>query len=169
MQFLKNIFLIIIFILLSNISVLANDKLAFIDINYLIENSNMGKKISKSLNKINNDNKKKINLKKEMLINQENEIKKVQNILSQEELKIKVSTLREKIKVFNDEKKSISKDFNDTEKVKLSDFFEKINPLISDYMNKESISILVEKKNVFIGKSSHDITNEILEIINSKF
>ena len=35
-------------------------------------------------------------------------------------------------------------------------------------MNENSIDILMEKKNIFIGKSTHDITNEILEIINKK-
>ena len=36
-------------------------------------------------------------------------------------------------------------------------------------MEKKSIDIIIEKKNIFIGKNTHDITNEILEIINSKF
>ena len=36
-------------------------------------------------------------------------------------------------------------------------------------MNKESIIIIVEKKNIFIGKSTHDITMEMLKIINKKF
>ena len=36
-------------------------------------------------------------------------------------------------------------------------------------MDKETIAIIVEKKNIFIGKTSNDITNIMLEIINSKF
>ena len=36
-------------------------------------------------------------------------------------------------------------------------------------MNNESISIILEKKNIFIGKSNHDITIQVLEIINKKF
>jgi len=52
---------------------------------------------------------------------------------------------------------------------KFKDFFDAINPLISDYMEKKSINIIIEKKNIFIGKNTHDITNEILEIINLKF
>ena len=33
-------------------------------------------------------------------------------------------------------------------------------------MNQKSITILMEKKNIFIGKSEYDITNNILELIN---
>ena len=36
-------------------------------------------------------------------------------------------------------------------------------------MEKKSINMIIEKKNIFIGRNTNDITNEILEIINSKF
>ena len=48
-------------------------------------------------------------------------------------------------------------------------FFEKINPLIQAYMDNNSIKLLIEKKNIFIGRSSDDITGDILEIINNEF
>ena len=51
----------------------------------------------------------------------------------------------------------------------LKKFFEKINPVLQDYMNQESISLLLEKKNIFIGKAKTDITNDVLLIINTKF
>jgi Skp family chaperone for outer membrane proteins len=35
-------------------------------------------------------------------------------------------------------------------------------------MDKNSISILIEKKNIFIAKSNYDITKNILEIINNE-
>jgi Skp family chaperone for outer membrane proteins len=37
-----------------------------------------------------------------------------------------------------------------------------------EYMEKNSIDLLIEKKNIFIGKSNIDITDELLLIINSK-
>ena len=169
MKSFKNLIFIFFFFLLYNGNVLANDKIAFIDINYLIEKSNFGKDISKSINEFNDTNKEKIQSNEKKLIEQENKIKKVQNIITQEELKIKVLKLREDIKIFNKEKKDISIEFNNKKNAKLKEFFDKINPVISDYMNKESITIIIEKKNIFIGLTTHDITNDILKIINSKF
>jgi outer membrane protein len=169
MQVIKNIIFVTFFFISSHINVLANDKVAFIDINYLVENSYLGKKITEGLNTTNTNNVKKINSQEKKLIDQENEIKKVQNILSEEELKIKVTALRKNIKTFNQKKKDISKEFNDIRNAKLKEFFDKINPLFLEYMNKESIIIIVEKKNIFIGKSTHDITMEMLKIINKKF
>jgi len=168
MRFLKKITPIIFLFILSS-KTFADNRVVFIDINFLIENSNYGKKISQDLSKIYNNDIKKINLIEKKLIDQENEIKKIQNIVSKEELNSKVTKLRKDINIFDEEKKNILKKFNDMKNTKFKDFFDAINPLISDYMEKKSINIIIEKKNIFIGKNTHDITNEILEIINSKF
>ena len=48
----------------------------------------------------------------------------------------------------------------------LINFFKLINPLIEDYMKINSIDILVDKKNIFIGMSKYDITDDIIIIIN---
>ena len=168
MKILKNITIIIFFLFFSG-KTFADNTVVFVDINFLIENSNFGKKISQDLNKIYNNNIKKINLIEKKLIDQENEIKKVQNIISKEELNNKITKLRKDLNILDEEKKNTSKKFNDMKNTKFKDFFDAINPLISDYMEKKSINIIIEKKNIFIGKNTHDITNEILEIINSKF
>ena len=168
MRILKSITTIFFFLFITG-KTFADNTVVFIDIDFLIENSNFGKKISQDLNKIYNNDKKKINSIEKKLVEQENEIKKVQNIISKEELNVKILKLREDIKIFDTEKKNTAKKFNDAKSIKVKNFFDKINPLISDYMEKKSIDIIIEKKNIFIGKNTHDITNEILEIINSKF
>ena len=43
-----------------------------------------------------------------------------------------------------------------------------ISPIINEYMEKNSIGILIEKKNIFIAKSNYDITENVLEIINKQ-
>ena len=47
-------------------------------------------------------------------------------------------------------------------------FFEKINPFLLSYMSENSIDLLIEKKNIFIGKSKIDITKDILKIIDEE-
>tara|TARA_B100000767_G_scaffold242257_1_gene239222 strand:- start:238 stop:747 length:510 start_codon:yes stop_codon:yes gene_type:complete len=168
MRTLRNITTIFFLLFLTG-KTFADNKVVFIDINFLIESSSFGKKISQDLNKIYNNDIKKIDSIEKKLIEQENEIKKVQNIISKKELNDKISKLRKDINTFDVEKKNTAKKFSEIKSTKFKDFFNKINPLISDYMEKKSINIIIEKKNIFIGKNSHDITNEILEIINSKF
>ena len=168
MRTLRNIATIFFCLFLTG-KTFADNKVVFIDIDFLIESSSFGKKISLDLNKIYNNDLKKINSIEKKLIEQDNEIKKIQNIISKKELNDKISKLRKDIKTFDVEKKNTAKKFSEIKSTKFKDFFNKINPLISDYMEKKSINMIIEKKNIFIGKNTHDITNEILEIINSKF
>tara|TARA_B100000795_G_scaffold160466_1_gene120638 strand:- start:323 stop:832 length:510 start_codon:yes stop_codon:yes gene_type:complete len=168
MRTLRNITAIFFFLFLTG-KTFADNKVVFIDIDFLIESSSFGKKISKDLNKIYNNDLKKIKSIEKKLIEQENEIKKVQNIISKKELDDKILKLRKDISILDVEKKNTAKKFSEIKSTKFKDFFNKINPLISDYMEKKSINMIIEKKYIFIGKNTHDITNEILEIINSKF
>ena len=61
------------------------------------------------------------------------------------------------------------KSLDEIKKEKLSDFFKKINPIIQNYMDANSVDILLERKNVFIGKNKSDITDIIIKEIDNKF
>ena len=43
-----------------------------------------------------------------------------------------------------------------------------LNPILSDYSSKNSISLIIQKKNIVIGKTELDITSQILKILNTK-
>ena len=42
----------------------------------------------------------------------------------------------------------------------------KLTPILEDYAKKNSIRIIVQKKNIVMGKKEDDITNDILKLIN---
>ena len=161
-------FSIIFFIFLFKTNIFASEKINFVDIDYLFENSNLGKAIALNIKKIHDQNLNNLNIKEKELINEENEIKKTKNIVSDEEFNKRVSQLREKVNIFNKEKESIIKNFSKEKNKELKNFFDKINPILQNYMETNSISVLLEKKNIFLGKSSHDITLDVLSIINKE-
>ena len=41
----------------------------------------------------------------------------------------------------------------------------KLTPILEEYSKKNSIRIIVQKKNIVMGKKEDDITNDILELI----
>ena len=43
-----------------------------------------------------------------------------------------------------------------------------VNDILAEYSNKNQISLIMEKKNVVIGKTELDITKNILTLLNSK-
>ena len=165
-MFFKKFF--IIFIILLNVESQANTNIAFVNIDYLFENSTIGKSIKNKLKDINQQKSKILKDKEKNLVEQENEIKKIQNIITKDELNKKIEILKKNIKEFNTEKKVFLNRFDEMQNDELQIFFSKINPIMLEYMDTNSIDLLIEKKNIFIGKSNIDITEELLLIINSK-
>jgi len=43
-----------------------------------------------------------------------------------------------------------------------------INPIIINYVKENSISVVLNKKNILIGQASYDITNDLLDLVNIK-
>ena len=43
-----------------------------------------------------------------------------------------------------------------------------LNLILSEYSAKNSISLIIDKKNIIIGKSELDVTNQIMELLNKK-
>ena len=48
-------------------------------------------------------------------------------------------------------------------------FFENIKPVVQNYMNENSIDMIVNSKNIFMGNNKSDITTDLIEKINIKF
>ena len=158
--------IIFFFLIISTAFANSNDKVSFIDIDFILKNSNLGKSI---LNEIENLNKKNI----DELRNKEKELKKIEaeikskkKILSEEEFNKEVNLLKERIKKYRIYKDNLVKDFKQNEKEKINLFFKEVNPIIQKFMDKNSIDILLDRKNVFIGKKNSDITNQIIQELN---
>ena len=43
-----------------------------------------------------------------------------------------------------------------------------LNPIITNYVDRNSISLVMPKKNIIVGKKNLDITDEIVKLLNDK-
>ncbi len=165
---LKFFFLILFsFFLLNNLAY-SNEKILYIDMEYVIKNSNIGKSIFAKISKQNNKNLETLKKKEEELKKIEESIKKKQNIISEEEFKKEVNEFRIKVQNFRAEKDEMVKYIKDLQKKEINDLYLKINPVIQDYMENNNIEIILDVKNIIIGKSSSNITDDIINDINNK-
>ena len=161
------IYFFLFFFKLNSIS--ASENIAFLDLDYVLNNSNLGKKIYMDLDIINKQNLSELKSKEKNIKDKRDLINKTKNISSKEKLENDIAKFNQEVENFNKEKDKIIKNFQELKNTKLDDFLKNITPIIQDYMAENSIDILLEKKNIFIGKDSKDITNEIIKIINGKF
>ncbi len=142
------------------------DKIALIDLDLVLKNSNLGQSILKEIEKLNKKNISELKIRESELKQTDEEIKKKQNIISNDEFQKELDILKKKVNEYRKLKDQMVKNFEKKRNENLTNFFQKINPIIQDYMDKNSIDILIERKNVFIGKTDSDITSEIIKKVN---
>jgi len=157
----------ILILILINTS-FANDKIVFLDINYVLSNSEKGKLILKQFDEKNKKNILELEKKENILKNKEKDLEIKKNILSENELNKQIEDLKVQIVQFKKEKDRMVKEFNIYKKKELSSLMQEMNPIISEYVKEKSIDLVLDKKNILIGKTSYDITLNILELVNTK-
>ena len=164
-KFLITFFLITFF----NISAYGENQIVLLDLDYAVSNSNVGKNILQNLNKTRLEEIEKLKLVESSLIKKEQEINKIKNIISKEELNSKISEFQKEIKDFNVQKDQIQKKFLNDKNKELEELLKKINPLIIKFMDDNSIEMIISKSNVYLAKTKLDITKNIIELINKNY
>ena len=161
-------FTFFISIFLYNLQVKAEDKIAFIDLVYLYNNSNVGKEMNNDIkiekDKINEEFQEfqiKIDKEKETLLAQK-------NVTSEEEYKKKVFLLEKNVQEYNS---IISKKRNElaelNNKIRIN-FSNELRPILEQYSQENSIGMILRKENLLIGKNNLDVTKDILDLFNRK-
>jgi len=160
--------ILIIFVVFTN-NVNAQTKIAFIDIDYLMKNSIIGKISLKKLENLNNKNIKILKENEKKLKQEENFLLQKRDIISQEEFENEIKILRTKIKEFNANKENIVKEYNKFKSQELKNTLEKFNKKIQEFMSQNSIEMVLDKNNIYMGSVSSDITKNVLVEINNEF
>ena len=163
----KKIILFIIIFFINNI-VNASTNVAYLDVQFIIDNSNLGKFYRSEIEKLQNENNSAIILKENEIKKKEEEFKNKKNLLNQDEIKKKIDEINSMVKQYqilrNDLNKKLAK-----EKKKFSkEILLILNPLLTKYVESKNINLVIEKKNVLVGVKSLDITKNILVIFNER-
>ena len=156
----------IIIILISSTITYAENGVYFVDADSLLNNSEYGKKIVNKLKKINSENISDLEKDEKELKKIEDEINKIKNIITEEELNKKISDLKDKIIIYRKKKDTKFKEYDDYKNKELNEFFVQITPFIEKFMEINSIQIILEKKNIFIANSKYDKTDLLIQFLN---
>ena len=162
----KILFIFLIFFFTNK--VFSETNINYLDVQFIIDNSNLGKLYKSEIKKIQDKNKTTIINKEQLIKKKETEFNNQKNILNQDEIKKKLN----EINLLINEYQSLRKKFNSTiiaEKKKYSlEILKILNPLLTEYVEKNNIEVVIEKKNVLVGIKNLDITNDILLLFNDK-
>ena len=164
----KTLIIIIFFILLPN-NIFAENKIAYLDLDFVISNTNAGKALFAKIQKFEEDKIKELNDKERLLKDEENNILASKNIISKDELNKNINKFQSKLQNYKNLKSDEINFLKKKRNEEILDFLKSINPLIEKYMKENSISILIDKKNIFIADKNYDITKNLVDIINNNF
>ena len=163
----KKLYLIIFFIVSSSYSY-AEEKVVYLDVNYLLSESKVGIYVNSNLKKISDENNKLFkNFEAELKSDEENLLTQ-QNILKKKDYDKKISELRNKFKSYQEKKNNKNKDLSLLRNNAGNVILKNINEIMTEYSKNNSISLVIQKQSIIIGKTELDVTNDILELLNKK-
>ena len=158
---------IIFFCFLSTFA-FAEQKIAYIDMQKILNTSTVGQDINKEIEKKIGQENKKYNSIEEKLKKEEKDLSQKKNILSEEEFKKQLIELRKKVSKYNNDKNNSLNKLNKLKIDKTANLISKVNPIIANYASKKNISIIIRKDSMIMGKTELDISNDIIKIINKE-
>ena len=152
----KNIFFFIVFFFFTISNVTAN--IVYLDIQFIIDNSELGKFYKKKI----------LQLQETLIKNKETEINNKKNILKQDELDKKIIELNQLLKNYQFNRKKFNDDTLKNKQKYSNKILKILNPLLTEYVEKNNITLVIEKKNILVGIKTLDITKNILDILNDE-
>ena len=164
-----NFLRIILIVFLSIAPSLADEKkipVKYIDLNFIINESNVGKKIKEKIlsegEKLKSAHKKlEKNLEKKR-----DEVLSKKNILNKEDFEKEVNKHQKNVDNYHAKQK---KDLNELGKKNLEmskNFMIKVDKIIVNYAKENSIDLLLKRESLIVSNSALDITKDIMSEVN---
>ena len=167
MSKIKKITILLIFFLGLSTNIFAENKVAYLDLDFILSNTNVGKSLFEEFKKLENSKIKELNNQEQILKDEENQILASKNIISKDELNKNINEFQIKLKKYNNFKQNEINLLKKKRNEDILNLLKSINPLIEKYMKENSISILIDKKNIFIADKNYDITKNLIDLINN--
>ena len=168
MKYIK-IFLVIFFI---NTYALSNEEIKipvkYIDLNMIVNNSIVGKKIKKMITDESNKLKNKHKKEEDVLREKKNEILSKKNILDEKDFQNEVNQHQQNVEKYHSTKNQDLEKLNKKSLELSRNLMVKIDKIVIDYARENSIDLLLKKDALIVSNSQLDISNDILKEVDNK-
>ena len=161
-------FIVVTFFLLICTHTFAEQKIVVLDLTYVLNQSKAGKGAQEFLKKTINDNIKKASDMEKSLKKEEDDLLAKKNILSKEEYGKKMNSLRKRNMDYQTERRTAIDKITPLRAKARQSLLKKLEPILKNYIEKNNISLLVDKKYILGGGAQSDITKVIIEKLNKE-
>tara|TARA_B100000959_G_scaffold247052_1_gene273026 strand:- start:27 stop:551 length:525 start_codon:yes stop_codon:yes gene_type:complete len=161
-------FFVVTFFLIASTQAFAEQKIVVLDMRYVLNNSKAGKDAQEFLKKKFNDNAKKLSELEKLLKKEESDLLTAKASLTKEEYTKKSDSLRKKVIDYQSQRRSSNDKLAIQRLEARKTLMKQIEPILDVYIKENSISLVIDKKNMVGGSTEYDITKIIVEKLNKK-
>ena len=161
-------FFVVTFLLLICTHVSAEQKIAYLDMKFVLNNSKAGKGAQDFLQKSFKENQKDFIDAENALKKEENDLLTQKTILTKEEYQKKSDNLRKKVIDYQSQRRASLEKITAQRAEARQKLVEKLDPILKTYIKENDISLIVDKKNIIMGNTDLDITDIIVEKLNNE-
>ena len=160
-------FILLVSLLSFNVSK-ADEKISYVDVDYILSNSLAGKSLLETLKKEEKLKIENFKVSDDNFKDKERKILAKKNLITNDEINKELNSLQIEFQSYRKNKMNEIKKFKAKRNRNILNFIKLINPIIENYMTENSISILLDKKNIFIASKDYDITKNLITLIDNK-
>ena len=146
----------------------AEQKIAYLDMKFVLNNSKAGKSAQDFLQKSFKENQKKFLDEENSLKKKENDLLAQKTILTKKEYQKKSDDLRKKVIDYKSQRRTALEKITSQRAEARQKLLEKLDPIMKIYIEENDISLIIDRKNVLMGNTKLDITNIIVEKLNKE-
>ena len=161
-------FFVVTFLLLICTHVSAEQKVAYLDMKFVLNNSKAGKGAQDFLQKSFKENQKKFADEENALKKEENDLLAQKTILTKEEYQKKSDNLRKKVIDYQSHRRLALEKITTQRAEARKKLLEILDPIMKTYTEENNISLVIDKKDVLVANTDLDITNIIVKKLNKK-
>ena len=168
MKYLVKIF-VVTFLLLIYTNASAEQKVAYLDMKFVLNNSKAGKGAQDFLQKSFKENQKIFLDKENFLKKEESDLLAQKSILTKEEYEKRSNSLRKKVIDYQSQRRTSLEKITTQRAESRQKLIEKLDPILKTYIEENDISMIIDRKNVLMGNTNLDITSIIVEKLDKEF
>jgi outer membrane protein len=146
----------------------SNAEIFYIDIDKIINQTNVGKHINKEFENSKKSNEAKNLESKNQLKKREDSLIAQKNILEPNEFNDKLNLFRKDVNNFNQLREKSNRNLQNKLMKNKANFLKLIEPILLDYVASNNITYLLQKKYIIVGHNDLNKTKDIIDLVNKK-
>ena len=168
MKFILSLIKISIISFILTINAYSNEKIVYVDMNSLINNSKVGTSINNQMKKILDKNNSEYQSLEKKLRQEEKELLNKKNVLDSNKYNDEVNIFKNKINKLKIERNKEIEDIQKRNVKAKNELVSIVTEILAKYSSENQIKLVLNKESIILGIKTIDITNEILTLLDKK-